>query len=166
MPLMATSNSPTFGQSNSPRQDGQIISFLVCLVLASFLGKFSLAFLDFLNRCLASEARQAARLTLVGKHGWEVWGCGQAGRFASLSTCPCRSPAYPSSRVVLTVAFGLLDFWQNPKSRQNPKSAILAFSPYLSAIDGQPPQPRVSTAACGAYAAQALARREAASFSR
>jgi hypothetical protein len=28
-PLMATSNSPTFGQSNSPRQDGQIISLLV-----------------------------------------------------------------------------------------------------------------------------------------
>lgn len=28
-PLMATSNSPTFGQSNSPRQDSQIISLLV-----------------------------------------------------------------------------------------------------------------------------------------
>jgi len=26
---MATSNSPTYGQSNSPRQDGQIINFLV-----------------------------------------------------------------------------------------------------------------------------------------
>jgi hypothetical protein len=45
--LMATSNSPTFGQSNSPRQDGQIINFLVCLVLASFLGNFSLAFWIF-----------------------------------------------------------------------------------------------------------------------
>lgn len=38
---MATSNSPTFGQSNSPRQDGQIINLLVCLVLTPFLGNFS-----------------------------------------------------------------------------------------------------------------------------
>jgi hypothetical protein len=45
--LMATSNSPTFGQSNSPRQDGQIINFLVCLVLASFLGNYSLFFWVF-----------------------------------------------------------------------------------------------------------------------
>jgi hypothetical protein len=29
IPLMATSKSPTYGQSNSPRQDGQIISLLV-----------------------------------------------------------------------------------------------------------------------------------------
>ena len=28
-PLMATSKSPTYGQSNSPRQDGEIISLLV-----------------------------------------------------------------------------------------------------------------------------------------
>ena len=145
VPLMATSNSPTFGQSNSPRQDGQIINFLVCLVLASFLGNFSLVFWIFYKRLFGKRSASGRRRTLVGKHGWEVWGCGQAGRFAGLSTCPCRPPAYPSSRVVLTIAFGLLDFWQNPKSKQNPKSAVRAFSPYLSTINA-PPQPLVSTA--------------------
>jgi hypothetical protein len=48
---MATSNSPTRGQSNSPRQDG---------VDYGFRGVFDLAVLDFLLiGCLASEARQA-----------------------------------------------------------------------------------------------------------
>src|SRR5665647_2497789 len=52
---------------------------------------------------LASDARQAEGKALVGKYGWEVWVCGQAGRFASLSTYPCRPPTYPSrsSRTVL-----------------------------------------------------------------
>ena len=51
------------------------------------------------NGCLASGARQP----LVGKHGWEVWVCGQAGRFAGLSTYPHRPPAYP--QVVLPSKF-------------------------------------------------------------
>ena len=50
----------------------------------------------FDNGCLASEARQAEGEALVGKYGWEAWVCGQAGRFASLSTYPCRPPTYPS----------------------------------------------------------------------
>ena len=45
---------------------------------------------------LASEARQAEGKALVGKYGWEVWVCGQARRFASLSTYPGRPPTYPS----------------------------------------------------------------------
>jgi hypothetical protein len=45
---MATSKSPTYGQSNSPRQDGQIINLLGWLFLTSFLGNFSPDFLDFL----------------------------------------------------------------------------------------------------------------------
>jgi hypothetical protein len=52
---------------------------------------------------VASEARQAVGGTVVGKYGWEVWVCGQAGRFASLSTYPCRPPAYPSTRANSTL---------------------------------------------------------------
>ena len=49
--LMATSNSPTCGHSNSPRQDGGIMGFGAV---------FDTAVLDsFINGCLASEARQA-----------------------------------------------------------------------------------------------------------
>ncbi len=65
------------------------------------------------NGCLASEARQAGGETLVGKYGWEVWVCGQAGRFASLSTYPHRPPAYPSSserRIVERRLFGI-SYW-------------------------------------------------------
>ena len=79
------------------------------------------------NGCLASEARQTEGRTLVGKYGWEVWVCGQAGRFASLSTYPCRPPAYPSSGAELTLVCRLSGFRQDPKSRQNPRYAWLAF---------------------------------------
>jgi len=59
---------------------------------------------------LASEARQAVGETLVGKYGWEVWVCGQPGRFARLSTYPHRPPTYPSSskpRIVERRLFGI-----------------------------------------------------------
>jgi hypothetical protein len=65
---------------------------------------------SFLNVFLASDARQAEGITLVGKHGWEVWGCGQAGRFASLSIYPHRPPAYPSSRSRAGIALRLFGF--------------------------------------------------------
>ena len=44
-------------------------------------------FLQF-KTAVGKRSASGRRRTLVGKCGWELWGCGQAGRFASLSTCP------------------------------------------------------------------------------
>jgi len=44
-------------------------------------------FLQF-KTAVGKRSASGRRQTLVGKCGWELWGCGQAGRFASLSTCP------------------------------------------------------------------------------
>lgn len=60
--------------------------------------------------CLASVARQAVGTTLVGKYGWDLWLCGQAGRFASLSTYPRQPPTYPSSKSSTAFAHGLFLF--------------------------------------------------------
>lgn len=51
---------------------------------------------------IRKRSASGRRHILVGKYGWEVWGCGQAGRFASLSISPCRPPTYPSSRASMS----------------------------------------------------------------